>query len=175
MGADSTAPPEAEPGGFYWACGIRSVRRAVRMTIRLIIGGPDNPYTPEFDEVSAEYRVPVNVALPPAPTAAPTPTPIPTIGATPIPPPLGTPTPTATPPAPAESPTPEVPTPTRYHCLCNTVTLPLKWQCHTHCTGWVRIALPVATVNYALSCLFRPMLPDGSTQNGWRCGYAPPS
>lgn len=102
---------EAEPGGLLGLWDTFGTPGGP-MTIRLIIYGPDNPYTPEFDEVSAEYRVPVNVALPPAPTAAPTPTPIPTIGATPTVPPLGTPTPTATPPAPAESPTPEVPTPT---------------------------------------------------------------
>lgn len=57
-------------------------------TIRLIVLGPDNPYTSETDPISIEARVPVMIVEP-------TPTPTPTATETPTP--TDTPTPTATP------------------------------------------------------------------------------
>ena len=64
------------------------------MTIRVIGFGPDNPYTPEFDPVTAESRVTIVVQLPtPTPTSTPTETPT----ATPTSEPTETPTITPTP------------------------------------------------------------------------------
>ncbi len=70
------------------------------VTLRVIIFGPDNPYTPENDPVTLERRLRLNVLLPTA-TPTPTPTPTPTATATPT----ASPTPTATP-TPTETPTP---------------------------------------------------------------------
>jgi membrane peptidoglycan carboxypeptidase len=71
------------------------------VTIRLIVFGPDNPYTSEFDPVSIEVRVLIIVVEPtptptPTPTYTPTPTNTPTPTTTPSPSPTGTSTPTPT-------------------------------------------------------------------------------
>jgi hypothetical protein len=90
-------------------------------TIRLLVFGPDNPYTSETDPVSIEARVPVMIVEPtptptPTPTETPTPTdtPTPTATSTSTPTPTATSTPTATPinPPPATSTSvPETPLP----------------------------------------------------------------
>lgn len=71
------------------------------VTLRLLVFGPDNPFTPEVDPVTREERVTIVVQAPtPTPTATPTQTPTPTT--TPSPTPTATvgvtntPTPTAT-------------------------------------------------------------------------------
>jgi penicillin-binding protein 1C len=71
------------------------------VTIRVIIFGPDNPFTAEFDPVTAEDRITLRVTQPtPTPTATPTATgsPTPTATATPTETPTALPslTPTAT-------------------------------------------------------------------------------
>lgn len=73
------------------------------ITIRLLVQGPDNPYTPENDPVTLETRVRLNLLAPtatPSPTATETPTPTttPTITSTPTSLPTDAPTltPTAT-------------------------------------------------------------------------------
>lgn len=90
-------------------------------TVRVIIFGPDNPYTPEDDPVALERRVHVTINLPTA-TPSPTATETPTATGTPLPtetptatqtpkeePPTATipaiDTPTLTPPAPGDTPT----------------------------------------------------------------------
>ncbi|MCB8917390.1 MAG: transglycosylase domain-containing protein [Ardenticatenaceae bacterium] len=93
------------------------------ITIRLLVFGPDNPYTPENDPVSLEARVPLMLLQPTGtPTATPTetPTPTPTGTATETPTPTGTATSTPTPtptgaseePTPTPTPEPVLPTPT---------------------------------------------------------------
>ena len=97
------------------------------IAIRLIVYGPDNPYTPEDDRVTLEARVPLMLMAPtetPTPTSTPTETPTvsptPSLTPTMTETPLFTPTPTATetlpPPAtvvfPTNTPTPEIPPPT---------------------------------------------------------------
>jgi hypothetical protein len=75
-------------------------------TLRLLVFGPDNPYTNEYDPISIEARVPVLVIEPtptPTPTATDTPTPTDTPSATPTLTPSATPTATSTP----EAKTPE--------------------------------------------------------------------
>ena len=80
------------------------------ITIRLLVYGPDNPYTPEEDRVTLESRVLLTLLQPtetPTPTATPTetptisPTPTETPTITPTPEFTATPTVTDTPPAPA--------------------------------------------------------------------------
>jgi hypothetical protein len=69
-------------------------------TVRLIIFGPDNPFTPEQDPVTMEKRVVLTVLQPtPTPTPTPTNTPTPTATFTPTPTPSLEPTipPTSTP------------------------------------------------------------------------------
>jgi penicillin-binding protein 1C len=64
------------------------------VTVRLILFGPDNPYTPDYEPVALETRVPLGLLEPtPTPTATPTITPTPTE----TPAPTETATPTATP------------------------------------------------------------------------------
>jgi hypothetical protein len=78
------------------------------VTLRLLVFGPDNPYTNEYDPISIEARVPILVIEPtptPTPTATETPTPTDTPTATPTLTPSPTPTPTNTP----EEQTPEPP------------------------------------------------------------------
>jgi 1A family penicillin-binding protein len=98
------------------------------LTLRVIIIGPDNPYTPEEDPVMQEARVTLILLEPtptptptatetPTPTETPTVTPTPTMTLTPSPTPTATPTtaviipPTATA-TPEATPTSETPTPT---------------------------------------------------------------
>ena len=72
------------------------------VTVRVIVFGPDNPYTPESDPVTREGRVFLNLLAPtptPTPTATMTPTP------TQTPEPTSTPTMTATPGLPTATPT----------------------------------------------------------------------
>jgi penicillin-binding protein 1C len=119
---------EPQPGGLLglWD---PSTTSGGPMAIRLTVFGPDNPYTPGFDEVSAEISVPLNLVqptvvptstplptptppLPPTPTVTPTISPTPTPGVVPSPTSeLPTPTPTATP-SPTDGPPPEDSTPT---------------------------------------------------------------
>jgi 1A family penicillin-binding protein len=66
------------------------------VTFRLIVFGPDNPFTNEYDPVSIEARMPV-LLIEPTPTPSPTPTETPTPTQTPTPTDTPTPTPTATP------------------------------------------------------------------------------
>ena len=83
------------------------------VTLRLVIFGPDNPYTEEVDPITLDARVPVNLL---APTATPTTTPTATATPTDTPPSTvtasATPTviiiqlPSATPTIPAATPTP---------------------------------------------------------------------
>ncbi len=76
------------------------------MSVRLIVFGPDNPFTPEIDEVRLEVQVPFDL-LEPTPTPTPTETPTATPTHTPFP--TLTLTPTAVPTAtPTSTPTPEV-------------------------------------------------------------------
>ncbi len=64
------------------------------ITVRVVVFGPDNPYTPEFDPVTKEDRVTLNLLAPtPTPTATPTATP----SSTPTPTPTNTLTPTVSP------------------------------------------------------------------------------
>ncbi|MCA9981591.1 MAG: hypothetical protein KDD89_12175, partial [Anaerolineales bacterium] len=74
------------------------------MSVRLLVFGPDNPYTPELDEVSVAAQVPFTLLEPTptptetaTPTATPTNTPFPTLTLTPTPTIGATATPTATP------------------------------------------------------------------------------
>lgn len=79
------------------------------VTVRVIIQGPDNPYTPGNDPVSLESRVLLSLLEPTAtPTATPTNTPTATATPSPSPSPTATPTmgPTDTPPAATGTPTP---------------------------------------------------------------------
>lgn len=84
------------------------------LTLRLIIVGPSNPYTPEDDPIMQEARVTVILLEPtptPTPTATETPTPTETPTITPTPTATATPTLTPTPTATAAAtatPTPEV-------------------------------------------------------------------
>jgi membrane peptidoglycan carboxypeptidase len=78
------------------------------VTFRLIVFGPDNPYTNENDPVTIEARVPVLV-IEPTPTPSPTPTETPTPTATPSPTPTFTPSPT---PTATNTPEPTTPGPT---------------------------------------------------------------
>jgi penicillin-binding protein 1C len=101
------------------------------VTVRLLLFGPDNPYTPDYEPVIIETRVPLGLLEPtPTPTATATATPTPTETPTPTQTPMPTetavpsPTPTISPtPAPTLTPTPgptdtptvpplETPTPT---------------------------------------------------------------
>jgi hypothetical protein len=101
------------------------------VTIRVIIFGPDNPYTAENDPVTMEARVPIEIVAPTAtatptptntttPTATPTTTETPTTTLTPNPTettaatPTQTPTPVVIPPTatPTEEPLPATPTDT---------------------------------------------------------------
>jgi hypothetical protein len=66
------------------------------VTFRLIVFGPDNPFTNDYDPVSIEARMPV-LLIEPTPTPSPTPTETPTPTQTPTPTDTPTPTPTATP------------------------------------------------------------------------------
>ena len=81
------------------------------LTIRLLVFGPDNRYTPDFDPVAVEARVLLTLEQPtttPTLTPSPTPTPTetPTASATPTPTPTEAVTETATPAAtPSETPT----------------------------------------------------------------------
>lgn len=68
------------------------------ITVRVLIFGPDNPYSPENDPVILERRVRLNLLQPtPTPTPTPTETPTPTSTPTASPTPSSTPTPTNTP------------------------------------------------------------------------------
>lgn len=96
---------EAVQNGVLARWDTTSIDYSGPVTIRLIVFGPDNPFTPEFDPVMAEDRVTVRVTQPtPTPTATPTETPTATATTTPTAtptitptlPPTGTPTPTAT-------------------------------------------------------------------------------
>lgn len=82
------------------------------LTLRLLVFGPDNRYTAEFDPVSVEARVLLDLEQPTVtPTPTPTATPIPSETPTPTPTPTAAPTETATAtPLPSETPTPS-PTP----------------------------------------------------------------
>ena len=71
------------------------------VTLRLIISGPDNPFTSEHDPVTMERRVLLTLLQP---TATPTPTPTETPTPTATPTPTQTATPTATP-SPTSEPT----------------------------------------------------------------------
>lgn len=62
------------------------------ITIRVIVFGPDNPYTAEFDPITKEERINLNLLAP-----TPTPTATPTATSSPTPTPTQTATPTATP------------------------------------------------------------------------------
>ncbi|GAB4273344.1 MAG: hypothetical protein Kow0080_20840 [Candidatus Promineifilaceae bacterium] len=77
------------------------------ITLRVLIFGPDNPFTPEEDPVSLEERILLTLLEPtPTPTATPTETPMPTLTPTP------TETPTITPtPSPTTTPLPSTATP----------------------------------------------------------------
>jgi membrane peptidoglycan carboxypeptidase len=80
------------------------------VTVRLVLFGPDNPYTPDFEPVTLEARVPLGL-LEPTPTPTPTPTITPTPTETPLPTETPTPTPTSAPtatPSPAPTATPTV-------------------------------------------------------------------
>jgi 1A family penicillin-binding protein len=67
------------------------------VTLRLLVFGPDNPYTPENDPVVLETRVPVALIAPTAtPTPSPTATPSPTVTASPTASPSPSPSATAT-------------------------------------------------------------------------------
>lgn len=84
------------------------------VTVRLLVYGPDNPYTPEEDRVAIEARVPFTLLQPtetPTPTTTPTETPTETPTASPTTPASLTPTPTETPaatipPTPTDTPPP---------------------------------------------------------------------
>jgi membrane peptidoglycan carboxypeptidase len=76
------------------------------ITLRLLVFGPDNPYTGVNDPVTAETRVPLTLLAPTAtPTPTPTNTPIPTETPTATATPTITPSPTAAPPTPSLTPT----------------------------------------------------------------------
>ncbi len=79
-------------------------------TLRLTIIGPDNPYTPEIDNVILETTVPLSIAQP-TPTPTPTATNTPTPTATPTETPTVTPTTTLPPLPPTRTPVPESPAP----------------------------------------------------------------
>ncbi len=79
-------------------------------TLRLTIIGPDNPYTPEIDNVILETTVPLSIAQP-TPTPTPTATNTPTPTATPTETPTVTPTTTLPPLPPTRTPVPEAPAP----------------------------------------------------------------
>jgi membrane peptidoglycan carboxypeptidase len=88
-------------------------------TIRLILLGPDNPYTADNDPITMEIRIPVNI-IEPTPTATPTETPSPTATPTETPSPTATPTET---PSPTATPTITAsPTPTALPTATSTAT-----------------------------------------------------
>jgi len=101
---------EAVQDGLLAVWDASQVNYSGLVTIRVIVFGPDNPFTPEFDPVLHEGRTVFNLQQPtPTPTTTPTETPTatPTGTATPT----ITPTPTATATAPSTA-TPTVPAPT---------------------------------------------------------------
>ncbi len=87
------------------------IRRGGPATIRLLLFGPDNPYTAESDPVTLEVRVPVMLAESTA-TSTDTPKITPTATETGTPTPTVTIAPTATEGKPTETPTPEPASPT---------------------------------------------------------------
>jgi hypothetical protein len=125
----SARQPNPVENGLLAEWDTSTINDSGLFTLRVIIFGPDNPYTPEEDLVTLEARVVVTLIEPtPTPTATPTETPTasitptvtqtPTITATPSPTGALTATPTLTFIFPTATPTPEVasetavPTPT---------------------------------------------------------------
>jgi len=128
-GLVSARQPNPVENGLLAEWDTSTINDSGLFTLRVIIFGPDNPYTPEEDLVTLEARVVVTLIEPtPTPTATPTETPTasitptvtqtPTITATPSPTGALTATPTLTFIFPTATPTPEVasetavPTPT---------------------------------------------------------------
>jgi len=101
---------EAVENGLLATWDLSEVDTSGPVTIRVLIYGPDNPYTPDEDRVTLESRIPVMILAPTAtPTGTPTETPTPTETATPTGTPTTTPTPenTAVPPTATATATPE--------------------------------------------------------------------
>ena len=87
--------PEAIENGRLATWDTSDIKDFGNVTLRVLIFGPNNPYTPEDDPVTLEARVPLTLLEPTAtPTETPTETPTPTQTATPTN--TATPTPTAT-------------------------------------------------------------------------------
>ncbi|MFN2134947.1 MAG: transglycosylase domain-containing protein [Candidatus Promineifilaceae bacterium] len=104
--------PYAIENGFLAEWDTALINNSGPVTLRLLVFGPDNPYTPEDDPVTLEQRAFVTVIQPtatPLPTATPTATPTdtPTATATALPSPTLEPTET-----PTQQPTPVLVTPT---------------------------------------------------------------
>lgn len=103
--------PEAVQDGRLAVWDASQINYSGLVTIRVIVFGPDNPFTPENDLVLHEGRTVFNLQQP-TPTPTTTPTETPTATATGTATPTVTVTPTATTTAtPTVSPTPETPTP----------------------------------------------------------------
>jgi 1A family penicillin-binding protein len=81
--------PEAVQDGLLAVWDASQINFSGPLTLRVIVFGPDNPTTPEFDPVQKEGRITFNL-VEPTPTVTPTPT------ETPTPTPTATPTTTAT-------------------------------------------------------------------------------
>jgi membrane peptidoglycan carboxypeptidase len=86
-GGISGRQPYIVENGFLTEWDTTLVNSEGPVTLRLLIYGPDNPYTPEEDPVTLEQRTLLNLVRPtatpsPSPTATPTITPSPTVTAT---------------------------------------------------------------------------------------------
>ena len=102
--------PESVQDGRLAVWDASQVNYSGPVTIRVVVFGPDNPFTPENDPVLHEGRTVFNLQQPTAtPTTTPTATPTATATGTATPTATATPTITATPTA-TVSPTPETPT-----------------------------------------------------------------
>lgn len=102
--------PESVQDGRLAVWDASQVNYSGPVTVRVIVFGPDNPFTPENDPVLKEGRTVFNLQQPtPTPTTTPTMTPTATATGTATPTVTATPTITATPTA-TLSPTPEAPT-----------------------------------------------------------------
>ncbi|MCB8942506.1 MAG: PBP1A family penicillin-binding protein [Ardenticatenaceae bacterium] len=94
--------PEAIEDGRLALWDTSDINQAGDVTLRVVIFGPNNPYTPEDDPVTLEARVPLTLLEPTAtptttPTETPTPTQTPTTTSTAVPTETPTETPTVAP------------------------------------------------------------------------------
>ena len=99
--------PDQIENGLLATWDVSEIEAGGPVTIRVLIFGPDNPYTPEDDPITLEKRVLLTLLLPtPTPTGTPTETPTPTQTPTTTTTPTATPTIGVTATVPAATPSP---------------------------------------------------------------------